>query len=259
MEVLKVERANKNFGGVVAVKDFDLSVRKGQIVGIIGPNGAGKTTIFNLISKIYPLDSGKIYVSGEDVSDFQQEFMAAAGIARTFQNIRLFSGLNVLNNVKVGYDYLPSYGIIESIFMLPRRIKEEKRIEKEAMEYLELVGLSHVWDEQPGNLPYGMQRKLEIARALSLKPKVLLLDEPAAGLNLEEALNLVDFLRETLDKLEISLLIIEHRMDVIMELCDSIYVQDFGSTIAVGTPEEIQSNPVVLAAYLGEDIEHAGN
>jgi len=255
MALLDVKNINKRFGGVVAVDDFSMVVEPNEIVGIIGPNGAGKTTIYNLISKVYELDSGQVYLEGEEISHQKQEKVAKLGIARTFQNIRLFQSLTVLDNVKVPCDYKPRYTFAESILMLPRRWKGEAETKREAMECLELVGLAHLCNEKPSNLPYGMQRRLEIARALALKPKLLLLDEPAAGLNPEEALGLVDFLKNIMKNLDISMILIEHRMDVIMELCDRIYVQDFGKTIAMGTPEQIQTDACVLAAYLGEEEE----
>jgi ABC-type branched-subunit amino acid transport system ATPase component len=255
MALLKANNLAKRFGGVTAVDDFSIEVDNEQIVGIIGPNGAGKTTIFNLLSKVYTPDTGAIFLDGKEVTGLTQMQIAVEGISRTFQNIRLFSGLNVLENVKVACDYKPRYSIIESILMLPRRFKGEAKISEEAMECLKLVGLDHLAYEKPGNLPYGLQRRLEIARALAMKPKVLMLDEPAAGLNPEEVFGLVDFIRKIKSKLKISLIIIEHRMDLILELCDKIYVQDFGRTIAVGTPDEIQVNPAVLNAYLGEEEE----
>lgn len=252
MILLKASNLTKKFGGVTAVSDFSIEVKKDQIVGIIGPNGAGKTTIFNLLSKVYTPDTGNILLGEKDITNDSQEKVAVAGISRTFQNIRLFEGLTVLQNVKVACDYKPRYSILESILLLPRRFRGEKAIDKEAMDCLKLVGLDHLADEMPGNLPYGLQRRLEIARALAMDPKVLMLDEPAAGLNPEEVFGLVDFIRDIKKKLKISFIIIEHRMDLIMELCDNIYVQDFGKTIAIGTPEEIQVNPAVLKAYLGE-------
>lgn len=254
MALLNVQNITKRFGGIVAVDDFSMVVDKNEIVGIIGPNGAGKTTIYNLISKVYDIDGkGSIYLEDKEITKFKQEHVAKLGIARTFQNIRLFQSLTVLDNVKVPLDYQPRYTFLETLLLLPRRWRGERKTKEEAMECLELVGLAHLCNEKPSNLPYGLQRRLEIARALALNPKVLLLDEPAAGLNPEEAFGLVDFLKEIMKKLDISMILIEHRMDVIMELCDKIYVQDFGKTIAVGTPKEIQTNPCVLAAYLGEE------
>ena len=252
MSLLKVENIGKTFGGVCAVDDFSLELEKREVVGIIGPNGAGKTTIFNLISKVYKSDCGKLWLDGEDISDYTQEQAARSGIGRTFQNIRLFTGLSVLDNVKVSCDYKPRYSLLEAVLSLPRSVKGKKQTEAEAMECLKAVGLERFADERPGNLPYGMQRRLEIARALALKPKVLMLDEPAAGLNPEECIELVSFLKDVIQRFDLALLIIEHRMDVVMNLCDRIYVQDFGKNIASGTPLEIQRNPKVLAAYLGE-------
>ncbi|WRS27424.1 ABC transporter ATP-binding protein [Oscillospiraceae bacterium MB08-C2-2] len=253
MALLKVENIAKSFGGVNAVVDFSMEMDKGEVVGIIGPNGAGKTTIFNLISKVYTPDQGKLWLDGEEISGFTQEQAARRGIGRTFQNIRLFSGLSVLDNVKVSCDYKPRYSMAEAVFSLPRCAKGNKETTREAMECLCSVGMEKYAYDRPSNLPYGLQRRLEIARALALRPKVLMLDEPAAGLNPEECLNMVDFLREIIEKFGLALLIIEHRMDVVMNLCDKIYVQDFGKNIASGTPLEIQCNPKVLAAYLGEE------
>jgi len=252
MALLKVENIAKTFGGVCAVNGFSMEIDRGEVVGIIGPNGAGKTTIFNLISKVYKTDCGKLWLDGTDISAYSQEQAARSGIGRTFQNIRLFTGLSVLDNVKVSCDYKPRYTLLEAILSLPRTIKGKKKTECEAVECLKAVGLERFADERPGNLPYGMQRRLEIARALALKPKVLMLDEPAAGLNPEECVELVSFLKEVIKRFDLALIIIEHRMDVVMNLCDRIYVQDFGKNIGVGTPLEIQNNPKVLAAYLGE-------
>lgn len=253
MALLKVENVSKKFGGVCAVDGFSMEVDKGEVVGIIGPNGAGKTTIFNLISKVYETECGRIWLDGVDISDYTQEQAARSGIGRTFQNIRLFNSLNVSDNVKVSCDYKPRYTLIEAILSLPRAIRGKRETHEEAMACLRAVGLEKYADEKPSNLPYGMQRRLEIARALALKPKVLMLDEPAAGLNPEECAELVRFLKDITQKFELALVIIEHHMDVVMNLCNRIYVLDFGKNIAVGTPEEIQNNPKVLAAYLGEE------
>lgn len=253
MVLLKAENISKRFGGVCAVDGFSMEVEKGEVVGIIGPNGAGKTTIFNLISRVYEADSGRIWLDGTDISNYTQEQAARFGIGRTFQNIRLFNSLSVLDNVKVSCDYKPRYTMLEAILSLPRAIKGKRETHEEAMECLKAVGLEKYAMEKPSNLPYGMQRRLEIARALALKPKVLMLDEPAAGLNPEECAELTKFLKEITQKFDIALVIIEHHMDVVMNLCHKIYVVEFGRTIAVGTPEEIQNNPKVLAAYLGEE------
>ncbi len=251
--ILKTKDIGIKFGGVTAVDKFSMEIKKGEIKGIIGPNGAGKTTIFNLLSHIYTPGSGSIEFCGVDVTAKDQIEIARMGLSRTFQNTRLFTGLNVLDNVKVGLDHAGNYSMLEAFLRLPRVRKEEKRIETEAMNCLEVLELSQYATARPSNLSYGIQRRVEIARALAGRPKLLLLDEPAAGLNPEEVFVLIDFIRDIKEKFDLSILIIEHRMDLIMSLCDYIYVQDFGHTIAKGTPQEIQVNPAVLAAYLGEE------
>lgn len=248
---LKVDNISKHFGGVVAVDSFSMHMETNEVVGIIGPNGAGKTTIFNLISKVYIPDAGTIELDGTDLTHVTQEKAARLGIGRTFQNIRLFSTLNVLDNVKIACDYHPRYSIVEALLPFPRKVKGEKAIAEDAYHCLELAGLDKYAHDKPSNLPYGLQRRLEIARALAMKPKVLMLDEPAAGLNSEECLGLNEFIQIIVEKFNVSLLIIEHRMDVIMNVCKRIYVQDFGRNIAVGSPSEIQNDKNVLAAYLG--------
>jgi len=252
--VLKTEHLHKNFGGVVAVKDFSFHVNAGQVVAIIGPNGAGKTTIFNLISKIYEPDQGSVILDGEDITKNTQIQVARKGISRTFQNTRLFTGLNVLDNVKVALDFAGKYSLVEAMLLLPRRWKQEKETTQRAMNCLKLLHLDQYASMRPSNLPYGIQRRVEIARALATNPKVLMLDEPAAGLNPEEVFQLMDFIREIKQAYpKLAILVIEHRMDLVMNLSDYIYVQDFGQTIAQGVPEEIRNNPLVLKAYLGEE------
>ncbi len=252
--VMQTEHLQKKFGGVVAVKDFTFSVKEGEVIAIIGPNGAGKTTIFNLISKIYQPDRGTITFGDTDITNRSQIETARIGVARTFQNTRLFTGLNVLDNVKVALDFSGKYSLAEALFLLPRRLKQEKIITQKAMECLKLLHLDQYADVRPSNLPYGIQRRVEIARALAANPKVLLLDEPAAGLNPEEVFQLMDFIREIKKQYpKLAILIIEHRMDLVMNLSDYIYVQDFGETIAQGLPEDIRNNPMVLKAYLGEE------
>ena len=252
--VLKTEHLHKNFGGVVAVKDFSFHVNAGQVVAIIGPNGAGKTTIFNLISKIYEPDQGCVVLDGEDVTKNTQITVARKGISRTFQNTRLFTGLSVLDNVKVALDFAGKYSLVEAMLLLPRRWKQEKETTQRAMDCLKLLHLDQYASMRPSNLPYGIQRRVEIARALATNPKVLMLDEPAAGLNPEEVFQLMDFIREIKQHYpKLAILVIEHRMDLVMNLSDYIYVQDFGQTIAQGVPEEIRNNPLVLKAYLGEE------
>ncbi len=252
--ILKIENLSKNFGGVAAVRNFNFEIEPGSITAIIGPNGAGKTTIFNLISKIYEFDTGSIVFNGVDITKKSQIDVARLGISRTFQNTRLFTGLSVLDNVKVALDFDGKCSLIEAMLLLPRRWKHEKETTQKAMECLKLLHLDQYASTRPSNLPYGIQRRVEIARALVSNPKVLMLDEPAAGLNPEEVFQLVDFIRDIKAKYpELSILVIEHRMDLVMNLSDYIYVQDFGQTIAQGVPEEIQNNPLVLKAYLGEE------
>lgn len=252
--VLKTEHLQKRFGGVVAVKDFSFQVKAGQVIAIIGPNGAGKTTIFNLISKIYQPDEGTITLGDADITGKSQIETARLGISRTFQNTRLFTGLSVLDNVKVALDFAGKYSLIEAMLLLPRRWKQEKETTRRAMECLKLLNLDQYANTRPSNLPYGVQRRVEIARALVSNPKVLMLDEPAAGLNPEEVFQLMDFINEIKEKYpQLAILIIEHRMDLVMNLSDYIYVQDFGQTIAQGLPEQIRNDPLVLKAYLGEE------
>ncbi|NLX64392.1 MAG: ABC transporter ATP-binding protein [Clostridiaceae bacterium] len=251
--VLKTEGISKSFGGVKAVQQFSMELHEHEIKGIIGPNGAGKTTIFNLLSHIILPDEGKIFLLGEDIENKSQEEVAQMGLSRTFQSIRLFAGLNVLDNVKVGLDNEGKYNLFDAMFLTPRRWKEEKRIHNAAMECLTMLNLEKYKDYRSNNLPYGIQRRVEIARAIVSRPKILLLDEPAAGLLPEEVFELIDFIRLIKEKFELSIIVIEHRMDLIMNLCSEILVQDFGKTIACGTPKELQCDPRVLAAYLGEE------
>jgi ABC-type branched-subunit amino acid transport system ATPase component len=254
--ILKTSGLCLSFGGVEAVKDFSMELNRGEIRGIIGPNGAGKTTIFNIISRIYKQDRGTIEMAGGSIDTMDQVKVARMGLSRTFQNTRLFSGLNVLDNVKVALDFASKYSFLEAMFLMPRRFKYEKDTNTRAMECLNILGLKAYAKQNAASLPYGIQRRVEIARALVSRPKVLMLDEPAAGLNTEEVLQLNEFIKGiTKQDPELAILVIEHRMDLIMNLCSFIYVQDFGITIASGTPTEIQTNPAVLAAYLGEEDE----
>lgn len=253
-EILSCTDLCMSFGGVKAVDNLNLVVKPSETLGIIGPNGAGKTTIFNVFSRIYKQSSGTISFCGQCIDDKSQIEVARMGLARTFQNIRLFSGLSVLDNVKVSIDYSGRYTIFDSTFRLPRMRREEKRIAEEAMSVLNLLNLDLYASNRATSLPYGIQKRVEIARALVTNPKLLLLDEPAAGLNPEEILKLVDFLKEIQKMYNgLAIIVIEHRMDLVMNLCDYLYVQNFGETIAKGLPSEIQVNPAVLAAYLGEE------
>ncbi|NLD58072.1 MAG: ABC transporter ATP-binding protein [Clostridiales bacterium] len=250
--VLRTEKIRKSFGGVRAIEDFSMELFSGETRGIIGPNGAGKTTIYNCISGIYKLDSGEITLGGTRTTAMAQEEIARLGLSRTFQNTRLFPGLSVLDNVKVAVDWTGKYTMLQAMLRTPKVRREERRIQEEAMRCLKTARLDGYAKMRPQNLSYGIQRRLEIARALASSPKVLMLDEPAAGLNPEEVSQLIDFIAEIRENFHLSLLIIEHKMDVIMQLCSRIYVQDSGVTIAEGCASEIQANPVVLAAYLGE-------
>lgn len=251
MGLLKIDNLSKNFGGVQAVINFSIDVNRGDMVGIIGPNGAGKTTIFNLITGVYKSDSGIILLNGEDITNLEPHQRTLKGISRTFQNIRIFKGLTVEQNILTAFDPLSKYNILESFFPLPTKKSEERRGLELCREFMDLVGIYKYKDEKPENLSYGYQRKLEIARALACHPSVLLLDEPAAGLNPKEVTELIDLIRYLHDKLNLTILLIEHRLEVIMTLSHYIYVQNFGKTIAVGSPSEIQSNPEVIKAYLG--------
>lgn len=253
-EILVCTDLSMNFGGVRAVDNLNMTVHSRETLGIIGPNGAGKTTIYNVISRIYKQTSGSITFLGQCIDNLDQVAVARMGLARTFQNIRLFAGLSVLDNVKVSIDYSGKYSILESTLRLPKMRKEERRIAEEAMKVLKLLKLDQYAKSPATSLPYGIQKRVEIARALVTNPKLLLLDEPAAGLNPEEVFQLVDFLKEIQNMYDgLSIIVIEHRMDLVMNLCDYLYVQNFGKTIAKGIPAEIQVNPAVLSAYLGED------
>jgi branched-chain amino acid transport system ATP-binding protein len=253
MKRLQAQGLCKAFSGVQAVKNVSLEVGDREIVSLIGPNGAGKTTIFNLISGIYPVDVGQVTLSGQSITGKPQHLITRAGIGRTFQNIRLFKGLNVLENVMTAHDPLMNYSILHGMLCLPRRRRMDKENRDLAMRYLDMTGLKAYEKADPFSLPYGLQRKLEIARALATEPKVLLLDEPGAGLNPAEVCELIGLVRRLHETLDLSVLLIDHRMQLIMELSKYIYVLNFGTLLAQGTPAEIRENEEVNKAYMGEE------
>ena len=255
MSHLQAKNLSIAFGGVQAIDDVSFSVGDRQIVGIIGPNGAGKTTAFNLLTGVYALDQGEVLLDDEVISGLPQYQITRKGLARTFQNIRLFKGLNVLENVMTAADPYSSYGLADVFFYSGRKRKREAEIREMSRQCLELVGLAGFEQEKPENLPYGQQRKLELARALACKPKVLLLDAPAAGLNPSEVRDFIRLIHKRHSQFSLSVLVIEHRMEVIMTLCSNIYVLNFGKLLAQGTPSEIQNNREVTEAYIGEEDE----
>jgi len=255
MPLLEIQHLIKNFGGVRAVDCFSHQLEQGGLYAIIGPNGAGKTTIFNLITGIYEPTEGQIFFNGGEITGMITHEIAGKGIARTFQNIRLFSDFSVLDNVRTACHHYASYSVWEGLFPTPRRRREEKALTDRAYRLLELVNLADRAHEMSKNLPYGHQRRLEIARALAQEPRLLLLDEPAAGMNPDETVQLMDFIEQIHETFDLTILLIEHHMEVVMGLADDIVVIDFGRVIARGTPEEVQSNPVVIKAYLGTEEE----
>jgi branched-chain amino acid transport system ATP-binding protein len=251
MELLRLNQLGKQFGGITACNNISFTADTGQIVGLIGPNGAGKTTVFNLITGVYKPSSGTISFAGQVISGCSPDDIVAKGIARTFQNIRLFRSLSALENVCIAVDRVAEYSLVQALLRLPKVLRSEAQTRRQAMEYLDALGLADKAELKAESLPYGLQRKLEIARALALKPQLLLLDEPAAGMNPEESVELAKLIRTVHDRYNLTTLLIEHHMDVVMQLCDKIVVLNFGQKLAEGAGGEIQTNPEVLKAYLG--------
>ena len=253
--VLEASHLGIEFGGLKAVDDFNLTIGKTEIAGLIGPNGAGKTTVFNLLTKVYQPTRGTVLLDGKDTANMSIVDVSKAGIARTFQNIRLFDKMTVEENVRIGLHNSMKYSMLSGIFRLPAYWKEEKKQHEKALELLSIFDMQDLADTRAGSLPYGVQRRLEIVRALASEPKLLLLDEPAAGMNPKETEELMYNIARIRDKFQIAVLLIEHDMNLVMGLCEGICVLNFGRIIAKGTAEQIQSNPTVIEAYLGKRKE----
>jgi branched-chain amino acid transport system ATP-binding protein len=251
--LLDVKDMTQYFGGLCAVSEFTVALEQGQMAALIGPNGAGKTTVFNLVSGFYKPTRGDIIFDGQSIKGLKPHEVTSRGIARTFQNIRLWFEMTVLDNIRIAQHHALGYGLFDCFLRTPRYMRRERDIEDHAMEVLSRLGLAEVAHELPKNLPYGVQRLVEIARALSIKPKLLMLDEPAAGLNSADVEGLIKLIGDIHRDYGIAIWMIEHQMDVVMSLCSWIKVIDFGATIAEGTPEAIQNNPDVIKAYLGDD------
>ena len=253
--ILETRHLGIRFGGLKAADDVNIRIKKNQIYGLIGPNGAGKTTIFNMITGVYAPTEGEIYLDGQRIDGLSQERINHMGAARTFQNIRLFNNMTVVRNVMVGLHNDPKYncGFFTSVFRLPKHFRVEEEMRKEAKELLDLFGLLEQRNELASNLPYGKQRKLEISRALATKPKLLLLDEPAAGMNPQETEELMETIRKVRDRFDMTILLIEHDMNLVSGICDELTVLNFGTTLAQGDVETALSDPEVIRAYLGDD------
>ncbi|ERK44997.1 ABC transporter ATP-binding protein [Faecalitalea cylindroides] len=256
--ILEVKNLTKNFGGLCAVSNVSMTINQGELIGLIGPNGAGKTTLFNLLTGVYEPSSGLIELNEDgqkiQLGGLKPYKITSYGISRTFQNIRLFKAMTVLENVKVAMHKNVRYGTIAAILRLPSYYSEEKWVEEKACELLKEVGLYSKRNEMATNLPYGEQRRLEIARALAIHPKILFLDEPAAGMNPQETADLTKLIHHIREKYKLTVILIEHDMSLVMNICERIYVLDYGKMIANGSPEEIKNNEFVIKAYLGEEI-----
>ena len=251
--ILDVRELGIDFGGLTAVDGFNLMIGRNEITGLIGPNGAGKTTVFNLLTNVYQPTRGSILIDGMPTAGKKTYQVNRMGVARTFQNIRLFKEMSVIDNIKVGLHESMKYDLASSLIRLPNYWKEEKHCTERAFELLDIFHMADLADTLAGSLPYGAQRRLEIARALATEPKLLLLDEPAAGMNPQESLDLMHFIGHIRDEFDLTILLIEHDMKVVMGVCQYIWVMEYGALIAEGGPEAIRNNPVVIRAYLGED------
>ncbi len=252
--ILEIRGLTKYFGGLRAVYNFDVEIPEGALVGLIGPNGAGKTTVFNMITGIYPPTEGEILFQGENLVGLEPHEITQRGIGRTFQNIRLFPNLTVLDNVRIAYHQHAGYGLVDAVLRTPHYYRRERELTELAQSFLEVFNLQDRQDAIASSLPYGEQRRLEIARALAVEPKLLLLDEPAAGMNPAEVVNLMELIHFIRDRFKLTIFLIEHQMRVVMGICETITVMDFGEIIARGTPDEIRNDPRVIEAYLGRGV-----